>query len=509
MVVLAAAILTKSGKPLVSRQFVDMSRIRIEGLLSAFPKLMGSGKQYTYFETESVRYVYQPLESLFLVLVTNRSSNIVEDLETLRLMGRMIPEYSALDEDDISLHAFEVLFAFDEVIQMGYRENLTLEQINTFLDMESHEERLAQAITQSKVADATSQAAVKARQLSKDKKKAMPSGGYAAISSEDFGPSLTDTGTSDDFTVVDTPIQTQPTVEKTTPKPKRVGGGGGMSLGKGKNKTDLLAKMKKSGEIEDSPTRVEQAPAKAAPRAMPEVTMEAIHVKIDEKINAVLNRDGGFQSVEVKGDMLLTVSDSSCANIKVKLNPDKSNDYAWKTHPNINKVLFGKERLLALKDPSKPFPTGNTLGILRWRLQNAANFVAPISVNCWPTGNSVSIEYEMERDDYTLTDVMISIPVPSAPAVKDYESGSYQYDASSGCLLWSLEELGGDNTSGSLEFEVENEESPDAYFPISVEFVAPTPLCGVKLESILSTEDGSSPEYSSEVCTSVESYTIV
>lgn len=47
---------------LVSRQFIDMSRVRIEGLLAAFPKLVGSGKQHTYIETENVRYVYQPLE---------------------------------------------------------------------------------------------------------------------------------------------------------------------------------------------------------------------------------------------------------------------------------------------------------------------------------------------------------------------------------------------------------------------------------------------------------------
>jgi hypothetical protein len=63
MVVLAASIVTKGGKALVSRQFVEMTRIRIEGLLAAFPKLVGSGKQHTYVETENVRYVYHALEA--------------------------------------------------------------------------------------------------------------------------------------------------------------------------------------------------------------------------------------------------------------------------------------------------------------------------------------------------------------------------------------------------------------------------------------------------------------
>jgi len=89
MVVLAASVLAKSGKVLVSRQFVEMTRIRIEGLLAAFPKLVGTGKQHTYVETENVRYVYQPMEGIYLVLVTNKQSNILEDLETLRMLAKV------------------------------------------------------------------------------------------------------------------------------------------------------------------------------------------------------------------------------------------------------------------------------------------------------------------------------------------------------------------------------------------------------------------------------------
>ncbi len=42
------------------------------------------------------------MQSMYLVLVTNKSSNILEDLETLRLCGKVVPEYvDALEEEEV------------------------------------------------------------------------------------------------------------------------------------------------------------------------------------------------------------------------------------------------------------------------------------------------------------------------------------------------------------------------------------------------------------------------
>lgn len=97
-----------------------MTRIRIEGLLAAFPKLIENGKQHTFIEAENVRYVYQPLENLYLLIITNKQSNIIEDLDSLRLVAKLIPEYATpLGEESVKKNAFELIFAFDEVVSLG------------------------------------------------------------------------------------------------------------------------------------------------------------------------------------------------------------------------------------------------------------------------------------------------------------------------------------------------------------------------------------------------------
>jgi len=125
-----------------------MPRSRIEALLASFPKLADSGTQHTTVEQDNVRFVYQPLDELYMVLITNRQSNILQDIDSLHLFAQVVSSTCrTLDEREIVKNAYELLSAFDELVTLGYRENLTLSQIKTFLEMESHEERIQEIIS--------------------------------------------------------------------------------------------------------------------------------------------------------------------------------------------------------------------------------------------------------------------------------------------------------------------------------------------------------------------------
>jgi hypothetical protein len=150
--VLAASICTRGGKAVLSRQFRQMPKSQIEGLLASFPKLLNTTTQHTTVETDTVRYVYQPLEEMYMVLMTTKRSNILQDIDTLHLFAQVVSSVcrGSLDERDIVRNAFELLSAFDEIVSLGYRENLTLPQVTNILEMESHEEKIQEIISRVK-----------------------------------------------------------------------------------------------------------------------------------------------------------------------------------------------------------------------------------------------------------------------------------------------------------------------------------------------------------------------
>ncbi|PSC69188.1 coatomer subunit delta-like [Micractinium conductrix] len=494
-----------------------MSRIRIEGLLAAFPKLVGTGKQHTYVETENVRYLYQPIETMYLVLVTNKSSNILEDLETLRLCGKVVPEYVDSLEEDVAAAAFDLLFAFDEVISLGHKENVTVAQVRQNTEMESHEEKLHKMIIQSKIAETKEAMKKRAQEIEKTKIEAMKGmGRMTAISSMQGGGGMGSgmgggMGSSMGGGRMDTDAapsyRPEPAASaySKAAEPAR-GPKKGMQLGKSKaGGRDFLESLKAEGEaVEDVSS------AAGVSMSGPPPPSEAVFIAVDEKISCVLNKDGGVENCEVQGTMSLQIKSEADACLRVALTAGANTGYQFKTHPNIDKAAYGNESVLCLKDPSRPFPTGAPLGVLKWRLQTREEAVVPLTINCWPSisgGESyVNIEYESTAA-FDLQHVHIFIPLPAGattPQVNQID-GDWRYDMRRSCLVWSIEMIDDTNRTGSAEFVVPAA-APASFFPIEVEFSATKTICEVQVATVTDARTGAPVKYGARTALTTEGY---
>jgi len=510
MVLLAAAICTKNGKALVSRQFVEMSRSRIEGLLSSFPKLMNTEQQHTFVETESVRYVYQPLDKLFMLLITTKASNILEDLETLRLFSRVVPEYCKnLEEADVLDNSFQLIFAFDEIVALGYRENVNLAQIRTFIEMDSHEERVILAVRKTQELEAKELMKRKAKELQAARVSAGKGRNYLPGFSGNSGSGMNQSRSESVTPVVgDSAFSTETTKPAYSSRPPTKGKA--MKLGgKSKDIDSFVDKLREEGT--EVVANVSKPTVKAPPT--PTVPTSSVHIKMEEKLTLTAGRHGGLNNMEVRGLILLRISDPELTKINIALNPSENKGFQMQTHPNVDKKLYAQNSVIGLKQGGKGFPLNNEIGVLKWRLQTKDEDMIPLTINCWPNENEdeceVTIEYELQLKALELKDVTMSIPIPSgvgAPVIGEL-AGDYHYDAKKGVLEWQLAMIDTSNANGSLEFTISAQ--PDDFFPINVSFYSTQTICNMQINEIAHNDSKSPVKYSQERSLLLDKYEIV
>ncbi|MCO5610611.1 hypothetical protein L7F22_064850 [Adiantum nelumboides] len=431
------------------------ARSRVEALLASFPKLISTGSQHTTIETDTVRYVYQPLEDLYMILITNKSSNILQDIDTLHLFARTVSDMCrSLDERDVLRNSFELLGAFDEIVSLGYRENVGLAQIKTFLEMESQEEKIQEIIERNKELEAQEELKRRAKQLEMQRREAARRGQMAySGNSGGFGAS----GGYQGVRQFEGATNTAPVVRDTGATPssapvKPAFKSKGMQLGK-KSKTANLFGAEAEDE-EPLPAQAAAPVSRAAPAAaaaaasstatasattrpssktvdpidlLPPVTQEGVHLVVKERISLQATRDGSLESLEVKGDLELRITDPTLSKVAVQVTPASTSSLLpasalqFKTHPHVDKAAWADGRLIKLRDANKPFPVRQNLGVLRWRATTKDETVVPLSVQCWPSpaedgsgACDVMIEFELENKALQLQNVVIAVPLPPA-----------------------------------------------------------------------------------------------
>lgn len=508
MVVLAASVCTHSGKPIISRQFRELTKDRVTALLANFPTLLADSEQsqHTAVEDEFVRYMYQPLEEFYVVLITNKHSNILQDIDTLHLFTQSITSILRnVDEKEIYENCFELLSAFDEIVCLGYKENLTSSQIVTFLEMDSHEERIQEIIERNKELEAAEASKKKAAEL-QFKEMMKKSNPHAFEDPSRF--------------VYNDYSHQEPSYQQYNEEPaqsalasyrdsKRAGG---MQLGK-----------KPAGFSDGQPLLVD-TPPQTLPRPVqqqqqqyqqsqqpykyqaPQIENNGILFTINEKYSAQISRDGTIASAEVKGDLQIRINESSLAHAKVQLSLEKNDNVStqYKTHPNVDKQLFNSSSIIGLKDPSKPFPSNDqNLGVLRWRsvLKNThsddSTGLLPIVITTWVNNNSngtigLTFEYEVNPAKQ-VNEISIVIPIVNGTLESaEHDNATLEFtDDGISIKLTNLLEA----TSGSFEVLCKDIDDEESLFPMELSFgelkkLETTSGLQVELKDVVNSEDG-------------------
>ncbi|CDO73414.1 hypothetical protein BN946_scf185013.g48 [Trametes cinnabarina] len=507
-----------------------MSRARIESLLASFPKLIPTGTQHTSVETADVRYVYQPLEDLYILLITNKSSNILQDIDTLHLFARVVSDLCrSAEQREILKNEFELLSAFDEIVSLGYREPINLMQVRNVLEMESHEEKIQEIISRNKEAEAKEELKRRAKQLEmqrREQQRRAAAGGPGAGSYLGGGISGYAPVPQREYTAPTPARNASPAPSSLRPPAFK---GTGMKLGGKRTQQSALIDAL-GGEAllsEDMSTPGTPAvshtpePTASAPKnergSLPPVHVESVHVVIKEYLSLELMREGGLRNLELRGEMDLHISDPSLARVKLALAPAPASygpELQFKQHPKVDKFASNRDRVIALKDSSRGFPVDQSLAVLKWRYSGKDETYVPLSINCWPTPSNdgtcdVNIEYELEAEHISLHDVVISIPLPdgSYPTVSSH-SGEWALNPSSHSLDWSIPLINAEERSGSLEFSVGGDDT-GVFFPVRVSFVGEGSIAGVHLASVTRVEGGDEVTFSEDATITVENYTVV
>ncbi|KAF2466327.1 uncharacterized protein BDR25DRAFT_268777 [Lindgomyces ingoldianus] len=498
MVVLAASICTRGGKAVLSRQFREMQRSRIEALLASFPKLADSQTQHTTCEQDNVRYVYQPLDELYMVLITNLQSNILQDINSLHLFAQVVSSVcKSLDEREILKNAFELLSAFDEIVTLGYRENLTLSQIKTFLDMESHEERIQEIIARNKELEASEERKRRAKQLEMQRKE-MSRSSRAAGGGMGMGGGSSRTPTYPTFTpsVPTTVPDTYDSYEaekKKASKPLALGKKG-MQLGKKSKSTNIFEQV--AGDLPPeseplvsspkAPTSTTTAPAPSSARPSTSLDREAVHITISELISARLDREGLLKTFEVKGEMQLKISDPAFTQVQLDLRAGATRGAQLMTHPKVDKAVFKTAKKIQLADTTKGFPANMGIGVMKWKLAPKPEDISdpPITFRVWVEESgkmfNITVEYELTGSD-ALKDVSVTIPYSTdEPNVSSFDA---VYEVSGDSLEWNIGVVDDENASGSFEFEAQADSEAE-FFPMRVRFSKTTPFVDVDVSSV-------------------------
>ena len=540
-----------------------MTRGRVEGLYASFSKLIQApqsaaakaDEQFTILENETVRYLYQTLDAgaaassngrenlLYLVVVTTVYSNIIEDAAVLQNLYKLVNYItsSALQSEGqmtmmrvLSERFFDIVHGFDLIITPHGLLNesvVNLNIINTILEMDSMDEKIAQRDEENKTAAARQLAKQKAAFFKAQQHAAAHSAGPSAYGRPmgGFGgggmsPSSVPRPTAAAGPSASASSAAMSSSAAAAPKGKGLVLSSKKGLQLGAPKTAAATAPAAAAAAAAAATSSNVRSPAAAVAAAPSSSGKDLDVKIVEQLSVEMNQDATLNSIQMRGELSLCAQTEDAGFAVVQLVDTGAVAGAqFKTHPQIDKEMWGNSHVVCGKG-DRPFPVGHDITVLKWMYSGDATSQVqpPLNVTCWPTASRESIlmtiEYEVSDACVgSMKNVALVMPLPPEIAsvqerdsdvieIGEVQEGTeFVYDSEKGGMVWRIGNAkSADQKNGSIEFSINLERIPgdidfntvlQQLFPMHVSFdldgAAASPISPLAVDSVTQRHDAS------------------
>ena len=204
----------------------------------------------------------------------------------------------------------------------------------------------------------------------------------------------------------------------------------------------------------------------------------SLRVQIRENLSWTLPRQGGEGTGHRTGSLTLQPLTELSRRIVLHLAPlDPVGIKNFRPHAFFDKAAFTTHAELALKDPQRSLPLGQSLEVLRWRLEGYEACAPPLVLTPWPTQGGFTLECELDQP-IKLSEITIKIPLSSEITVQTSSVSLGKMSRSGEFVTWEIPAMDGENTKeGVLEIAWETdqgveEEGEEGRYPISVTFTS-------------------------------------
>ncbi|EDR29994.1 coatomer subunit delta-1, putative [Entamoeba dispar SAW760] len=444
--------------------------------------------QVTFIQLEKIKYIYQPVDDIYVVLITSINSNIVEDTQILQCIVSVLSQrLDGITEAKICSDVFVITDIISEFCNFdGTCEKLTSSDVEQNLAMQSQEEELYFLELKQKKNDAKKLAQQKASELSAEKKsreKMEKQKGKEQRAIDEKYQEIQRIQQEEMIKMQEEEERRRIEKEKKkeTIKMKK----GGITLGK--QKKILFDEEEEKNVLNNEDNSASQEEEQQQPNQEKKVIKEKklmtenMIIKLIENVSCSMYSENSTCSLSLAGSLSVSVADASLTHTPITIN---HYELPLKTqlHPQMDTTAFNKDHILIPKTNAKGYAIGSTPSLLiKWSYTSTDNESLPISVTCWPSEEedhlSMTISYETKKQ---LNNLRIIVPVKENVIVDSCE-GTYNTEDGLEWIIGNVEQ----GSTGAMEFTLnDNNLRTDDMFPVKIEFDVDQTYSGLKINEI-------------------------